>query len=128
MSEQSFSFVEPKAWNSLPSNLRLVLQLPYCSSVTEEMHRHSAAALVVCGRPGELQDPPPCLQMSSQSDVWQPVRSRSVISALTFVGRDNMRASSRLDQQLCIPRIKTKTLDPRGFYYPLSVVWNSLPA
>ena len=49
------------------------------------------------------------------------------IPASTFACRANMRSSSRLDRLLYVPRTKTKTLGPRGFYYASSAVWNSLP-
>ena len=85
---------------------RLVLQLPYRSSVSEAMHR--AVALVGRGGPGELQDRPPRLQMSP----WPSSRylSDQCIPASTFAGRANMRSSSRLDRLLYVPRTKTKTL------------------
>ena len=47
--------------------------------------------------------------------------------ASTFAGRANMRSSTSLDRLLYVPRSKTKTLGPRGFYYASSAVWNSLP-
>ena len=53
--------------------------------------------------------------------------SDQCIPASTFVGRANMRSSSRLDRLLYVPRTKTKTLGPRGFYYASSALWNSLP-
>ena len=53
--------------------------------------------------------------------------SDQCVPASTFAGRANMRSSSRLDRLLYVPRTKTKTLGPRGFYYASSAVWNSLP-
>ena len=53
--------------------------------------------------------------------------SDQCIPASTFAGRANMRSSSRLDRLLYVPRTKTKTLGPRGFYYASSAVCNSLP-
>ena len=53
--------------------------------------------------------------------------SDQCIPASTFAGRANMRSSSRLDRLLYVPRTKTKTLGPRGFYYASSAVWNSPP-
>ena len=63
----------------------------------------SAVALVGCGRPGELQDWPPRLQMSPRSSSRLPIRSVH-FPASTFAGRANMRSSSRLDRQLYVPR------------------------
>ena len=53
--------------------------------------------------------------------------SDQCIPASTFAGRANMRSSTSLDRLLYVPRTKTKTLGPRGFYYAASAVWNSLP-
>ena len=103
---------------------RLVLQLPYRSSVSEVMHRQLHWLDVeerVNYKIGLLVYK--CLHGLAPSYL-----SDQCISASSFAGCANMHSSLRLDWQLYVPRTKTKTLGPRGFYYASSAVWNSLPA
>ena len=103
---------------------RLVLQLPYRSSVSEVMHRQLHWLDVedrVYYKIGLLVYK--CLHGLAPGYL-----SDQCIPASTFAGRANMRSSLRLDRQLYVPRTKTKTLGPRGFYYASLVMWNSLPA
>ena len=39
----------------------------------------------------------------------------------------HLRSSVILERSLSIPRTKTKTLGPRGFYFASSAAWNALP-
>ena len=93
---------------------RLVLQLPYRSSVSEVMHRqlhwldvedrmNYKICLLVCKclhglAPGYLSD--------------------QCIPASTFAGRANMRSSSRLDRQLYVPRTKQRYWVHKGSTTP----------
>ena len=38
-----------------------------------------------------------------------------------------LRSSVTLERSLSIPRTKTRTLGPRGFYFASSAAWNALP-
>ena len=102
---------------------RLVLQLPYRSSVSEIMHRQLHWLDVV----DRVNYKIGLLVYKCLHGLAPGYLSDQCILASTFAGRDNMRSSTRLDQLLYIPRTKTKTLGPRGFYYASSAVWNSLP-
>ena len=39
----------------------------------------------------------------------------------------HLRSSATLERSLLIPRTKTKTIGPRGFYFASSAAWNALP-
>ena len=102
---------------------RLVLQLPYRSSVSEIMHRQLHWLDVV----DRVNYKIGLLVYKCLHGLAPGYLSDQCIPASTFAGRDNMRSSTRLDRLLHVPRTKTKTLGPRGFYYAASAVWNSLP-
>ena len=102
---------------------RLVLQLPYRSSVSEIMHRQLHWLDVV----DRVNYKIGLLVYKCLHGLAPGYLSDQCVPASTFAGRDNMRSSTRLDRLLYVPRTKTKTLGPRGFYYASSAVWNSLP-
>ena len=103
---------------------RLVLQLPYRSSVSVVMHRQ----LHWLDVEDRVNYKIGLLVYKCLHGLAPGYLSDQCIPASTFTGRANMRSSSRLDRQLYVPRTKTKTLGLRGFYYASSAVWNSLPA
>ena len=102
---------------------RLVLQLPCRSSVSEVMHRQLHWLDVV----DRVNNNIGLLVYKCLHGLAPGYLSDQCIPASTFAGRENMRSSSRLDRLLYVPRTKTKTLGPRGFYYASSAVWNSIP-
>ena len=102
---------------------RLVLQLPYRSSVSEIMHRQLHWLDVV----DRVNYKSGLLVYKCLHGLAPGYLSDQCVPASTFAGRDNMRSSTRLDRLLYVPRTKTKTLGPRGFYYASSAEWNSLP-
>ena len=102
---------------------RPVLQLPYRSSVSEIMHRQLHWLDVV----DRVNYKIGLLVYKWLHGLAPGYLSDQCVPASTFAGRDNMRSSTRLDRLLYVPRTKTKTLGPRGFYYASSSVWNSLP-
>ena len=102
---------------------RLVLQLPYRSSVSEVMHRQLHWLDVV----DRVNYKIGLLVYKCLHGLAPGYLSDQCIPASTFAGRANMRSSTRLDRLLYVPRTKTKTLGPRRFYYASSAVWNSLP-
>ena len=102
---------------------RLVLQLPYRSSVSEIMHRQLHWLDVV----DRVNYKIGLLVYKCLHGLAPGYLSDQCVPASTFASRDNMRSSTRLDRLLYVPRTETKTLGPRGFYYASSAVWNSLP-
>ena len=102
---------------------RMVLQLPYRSSVSEVMHRQLHWLDVV----DRVNYKIGLLVYKCLHGLAPGYLSDQCIPASTFAGRANMRSSTSLDRLLYVPRTKTKTLGPRGFYYASSAVWNSLP-
>jgi hypothetical protein len=102
---------------------RMVLQLPYRSSVSEVMHRQLHWLDVV----DRVNYKIGLLVYKCLHSLAPGYLSDQCIPASTFAGRANMRSSTSLDRLLYVPRTKTKTLGPRGFYYASSAVWNSLP-
>ena len=84
---------------------RLVLQLPYRSSVTEVMHRqlHWLDAVDRVNYKIGL------LVYECLHGLAPGYLSDQCIPASTFVSRANMRSSSRLDRRLYVPRTKTDT-------------------
>ena len=102
---------------------RLVLQLPYRSSVSEAMHQQLHWLDVV----DRVNYKFGLLVYKCLHGLAPGYLSDQCIPASTFAGRANTRSSSRLDRLLYVPRTKTKTLGPRGLYYASSAVWNSLP-
>ena len=132
--------IRKHSWNNFASNIsvsyvvviylvvlraaaRLVLQLPYRSSVSEAMHRQLHWLDVV----DRVNYKIGLLVYKCLHGLAPGYLSDQCIPASTFAGRANMRSSTRLDRLLYVPRTKTKTLGPRGFYYASSAVWNSLP-
>ena len=101
---------------------RMVLQLPYRSSVSEVMHRQLHWLDVV----DRVNYKIGLLVYKCLHGLAPGYLSDQCIPASTFAGRANMRSSMSLDRLLYVPRNKTKTLGPRGFYYASSAVWNSL--
>ena len=100
----------------------LVLQLPYRSSVTEVMHRQ----LHWLDVEDRVNYKIGLLVYKCLHGLAPGYLSDQCIPASTYAGRANMRSSSRLDRQLYVPRTKTKTLGPRGFYAS-SAVWKLAP-
>ena len=102
---------------------RLVLQLPYRSSVTDLMHRQLHWLDIrnrVRFKIGLLVFK--CLYGLTPrylSDYCVPVPVSSTCSSLRLA-----RYQERL---LIVPRTRTKTISPRGFFHASPTVWNSLP-
>ena len=53
--------------------------------------------------------------------------SPSVRSLHACNSNAHLRSSVTLERSLSIPRTKTKTIGPRGFYFASSAAWNKLP-
>ena len=111
-----------KLQSVLRAAARLVLQLPYRASVSDIMRRQlhwlempdrirfKLCTLVYTCR---------CLHGLSPhylSDLCTPATVHA-----------QLRSSATLERSLSIPRTKTRTLCPRGFYFASSAAWNALP-
>ena len=109
-----------KLQSVLRAAARLVLQLPYRASVSGIMRgqlhwlempdrvRFKVCTLVYRCLHG--------LAPSYLSDLCKPATVHA-----------HLRSSGTLERSLSIPRTKTKTLGPRGFYFASSAAWNALP-
>ena len=118
----SLSVSIEKLQSVLRAAARLVLKLPYRSSVTDLMHqqlhwldiqsrvRYKIGLLVYKCLHG--------LAPQYLSDYCVPVQVSSTRSSLR---------SARFQERLVVPRTKTKTIGPRGFFHASPTVWNSLP-
>ena len=101
----------------------LVLQLPYRSSVTDLMHRQLHWLDIrnrVRFKIGLLVFK--CLHgLASRylSDYCVPVPVSST--------RSSLRSARFQERLLIVPRTRTKTIGPRGFFHAAPDVWNSLP-
>ena len=113
-------YLHEKLQSVLRTAARLVLQLPHRSSVSGIMRgqlhwlemldqvRFKLCTLVYRCLHG--------LAPSYLSDLCTPVTVHA-----------HLRSSVTLERSLSIPRTKTKTLGPRGFYFASSAAWNALP-
>ena len=116
-------YLTNKLQSVLRAAARLVLQLPYRSSVTDLMHqqlhwldiqsrvRYKIGLLVYKCLHG--------LAPRYLSDFCVPVQVSST--------RSFLRSARFQERLLIVPRTKTKTIGPRGFFHASPAVWNSLP-
>ena len=116
-------YLTDKLQSILRAAARLVLQLPYRSSVTDLMHqelhwldvqspvRYKIGLLVYKCLHG--------LAPRYLSDFCVPVQVAST--------RASLRSARFQERLLMVPRTKTKTIGPRGFFHASPTVWNSLP-
>ena len=130
-----------KLQSVLRAAARLVLQLPYRASVSGIMR----GQLHWLEMPeGSIQTVYPCIQMSARTRSFLPVRSLHAChsprsSEIIWASADarhewsyikfpiTLQYITSLERSLSIPRTKTKTLGPRGFYFASSAAWNALP-
>ena len=83
------------------------------------------ATLAWRSRSGEVQDRPTRLQVPPRArspvPLWllRPVQVSST--------RASLRSARFQERLLIVPRTKTKTIGPRGFFHASPTVWNSLP-
>ena len=113
-------YMHEKLQSVLRAAARLVLQLPHRASVSGVMRgqlhwlempdrvRFKLCTLVYRCLHG--------LAPSYLSDLCTPATVHA-----------HLRSSGTLERSLSIPRTKTKTLGPRGFYFASSAAWNALP-
>ena len=116
-------YLTDKLQSVLRAAARLVLQLPNRSSVTDLMHqqlhwldiqsrvRYKIGLLVYKCLHG--------LAPQYLSDYCVPVQVLST--------RSSLRSARFQERLLVVPRTKTKTIGPRGFFHASPTVWNSLP-
>ena len=116
-------YLTEKLQSVLRAAARLVLQLPYRSSVTDLMHRQLHWLDIrsrVRFKIGLLVFK--CLHGLAPwylSDYCVPV---PVLST-----RSSLRSAWFQERLLIVSRTRTKTISPRGFFHASPAVWNSLP-
>ena len=66
------------------------------------------------------------LAFKCQTGLAPSYLTSSCVPSSTVPGRVNLRSAST--NTLLLPRTKTKTIGPRGFFYSCPAAWNSLPS
>ena len=116
----SLKYLHEKLQSVLRAAARLVLQLPHRSSVSGIMR-------------GQLHwlEMPDRVRFKLCTLVYRCLHglAPSYLSNLCTPATVNahLRSSVTLERPLSIPRTKTETLGPRGFYLASSAAWNALP-
>ena len=116
-------YLTDKPKSVLRAAARLVLQLPYRSSVTDLMHRQLHWLDIrsrVRFKIGLLVFK--CLHGSAPrylSNYCVPVPVSST--------RSSLRSARFQERLLIVPRTRTKTIGPRGFFHASPAIWNSFP-
>ena len=116
-------YLTDKLQSVLRAAARLVLQLPYRSSVTDLMHQQLHWLDIqsrVRYKIGQLVYR--CLHGFAPrylTDYCVPVQVSST--------RSSLRSARFQERLLVVPRTKTKTIGLRGFFHASPAVWNSLP-
>ena len=99
---------------------RLVLQLPHRASVSDIMRRQL-----------HWLDMPDRIRFKLCTLVFRCLHGLAprYLSDLCTPAtvHTHLRSSVTLERSLSVPRTKTKTLGPRGFYFASSAAWNALP-
>jgi hypothetical protein len=104
---------------------RLVLQLPSRSHITEAMHRE----LHWMGYPQRIQYKLGMLVYKCRSGCAPDYLAASCIPAVQLPRRADLRSSGNdSGGMLIVPRTKTLTIGPRGFFAAGPAVWNALPS
>ena len=99
---------------------RLVLQLPYCASVSDIMWRQ----LHWLEMPDRVRFKLCTLVYRCLHGLVPHYLSDLCTPAMVHA---QLGSSVTFERSLSIPRTKTRTLVPRGFYFASSAAWNSLP-
>ena len=115
-------YLHEKLQSVLRAAARLVLQLPHRSSVSGIMR----GQLHWLEMPDRIR-----LKLYYTTLVYRCLHglAPSYLSDLCTPAtvHAHLRSSVTLEWSLSIPRMKTKTLGPRGFYFASSAAWNALP-
>ena len=101
---------------------RLVLRLPGRASVTDRM-RDDLHWLDVSRR---IIFKHCVLAFKCQTGLAPSYLASSCVSSSTVPGRVNLR--SACTNTMLLPRTRTKTIGPRGFFYSCPAAWNNLPS
>ena len=109
-----------KLQSVLRAAARLVLQLPYRASVSDIMRRQ----LHWLEMPDRVRFKLCTLAYRSLHGLAPHYLSDLCTPATVHA---QLRSSVTLERSLSIPRTKTRTLGPRGFYFASSAAWNALP-
>ena len=85
-------------------------------------HHASTIALAWDARSHQVQTVHARVQMPSRTRTSVPSDLCTPATVHT-----HLRSSVTLERSLLVPRTKTKTIGPRGFYFASSAAWNTLP-
>ena len=99
---------------------RLVLQLPHRASVSDIMRRQ----LHWLEMPDRIRFKLCTLVFRCLHGLAPRYLSDLCTPATVHT---HLRSSATLERSLLVPRTKTKTIGPRGFYFASSAAWNALP-
>ena len=99
---------------------RLVLQLPHRASVSDIMRRQ----LHWLEMPDRIRFKLCTLVFRCLHGLAPRYLSDLCTPATVHT---HLRSSVTLERSLLVPRTKTKTIGPRGFYFASSAAWNALP-
>ena len=114
-------YLHEKLQSVLRATARLVLQLPHGASVSEvmreQLHWHEMPDRVRFKL---------CTLVYRCLHGLAPHYTCPISARLPHV-HAHLRSSVTLERSLSIPRTKTKTIGPRGFYFASSAAWNALP-
>ena len=96
---------------------RLVLQLPHRASVSDIMRRQL-----------HWLEMPDRIRFKLVFRCLHGLAPRYLSDLCTpATVHTHLRSSVTLERSLLVPRTKTKTIGPRGFYFASSAAWNALP-
>ena len=108
---KSFSSVASVIWNALPNHLSSIPTLP----VFRRALKHHLFRLAYP-------------DSSAKSGMIKPAQCISLHDTVSTTAiAQHLRSSVTLERSLLVPRTKTKTIGPRGFYFASSAAWNARP-
>ena len=113
-------YLHEKFQSVLRAAARLVLQIPYHASVSEIMRRQ----LHWFAMPDRVRFKLCTLVYRCLHGLAPHYLSDLCVPATVHA---HLRSSVTLELSLSIPRTKTKTIGPHGFYFASSAAWNALP-
>ena len=116
-------YLTDKIQSVLRAAARLVLQLPYRSSVTDLMHLQ-LHWLDICSR---VRFKISLLVFKCLHGLAPRYRSDYCVPVPVSSTRSSLCSARFQERLLVVPRTRTKTIGPRGFFHVSPAIWNSLP-
>ena len=117
---EAMKYLHEKLQCVLRAGARLVLQLPHRASVSDIMRRQ----LHWLEMPDRIRFKLCTLVFRCLHGLAPRYLSDLCTPATVHT---HLRSSVTLERSLLVPRTKTKTIGPRGFYFASSAAWNALP-